>query len=79
MENVATQTAGTLTDTVDVISLTQASISTGAAIRVITAGTGKNLIQLDTGFTSATAPTGSSTYVLVNIGGTGYKILAQAT
>lgn len=79
LENVATQTAGTLTDTVNVLKVTQSANSTGAAIYLSTAGTAKNALKLDTGFTTSTAPTGASTYILVDIGGTVYKLLAQAS
>lgn len=67
VENVATQTAGTLTDTVNPLLIVQSANSTGAAAYLSTAGTGKTAFKFDTGFTTSTAPTGASTYINIDI------------
>jgi hypothetical protein len=71
--------SGALADTINILEISQDSDSSGAGIYLTTAGTGKTALKLDTGFTSATAPVGTSTYILIDIGGTSYKLLAQAT
>jgi hypothetical protein len=78
LENSVTA-SGALADTVNILEISQDPDSTGSGIYLTTAGTGKTAIKLDTGFTTSTAPTGASTYIIINIGGTSYKLLAQAT
>lgn len=54
------------------------STGTGIPVEFITSGTSRTAMKFATGFTTSTAPTGTSTYVIVDIGGTAYRILAQA-
>lgn len=61
------------------ITIDTSSTGTGIPLEFITAGTGRTAFKLSTGFTTSTAPTGASTYVIVDIGGTAYKILAQVS
>lgn len=60
------------------VTIDTSSTGTGIPVELITAGTGRTALKLSTGFTSSTAPAGASTYVIVDIGGTAYKMLAQA-
>lgn len=48
LENIATQSSGTLTDTVNVLEIVQDTVSTGAAIRVTNLGTGNDLHLVNT-------------------------------
>lgn len=77
IENVATQTAGTLTDTVNVLTLVQDSDSTWSVVDM-TGGTNNAAINFSTNLTTATAPSGASTYINIKINGVAYRILAQA-
>lgn len=61
------------------ITLDTSTTGTGIPIEFITGGTGRTAMKFGTGFTTSTAPTGASTYIIIDIGGTSYKILAQAT
>lgn len=61
------------------ITLDTSSTGTGIPIEFITSGTGRKAFKLSTGFTTTTAPVGLTTYVIIDIGGTEYKIPAQAT
>jgi len=82
LENVATQTAGTLTDTVNVLAVVQSTNSTGASIYLSTAGTWKTAIKFDTWFTATTATNGAGElfktnvdgYIIINVNGTAKKI-----
>jgi hypothetical protein len=77
LENVATQTAGTLTDTVNVLDIIQDSDSTGSVIN-LTGWANNAAFNFSTNLTTTTAPVWASTYINVKVNGVAYRILAQA-
>jgi len=79
LENIDTQTAWTLTSTVDVLKIIQSSISTWSWIYLSTAWTWKRALKFDTWFTTTVAPTWTTKYIIIDIWGTEYKLIAQAT